>query len=492
MIKNIKLEKQENQNLNETFEKININNTIKSLDEYIACLDSFYTTYTSDSKSSFIRYYQNFIPDANDEENRKFINKALLIANYDENSLNGDNVILFSSPMIVSELNCTDIPNDEKTSLVRLITFTGSDKKITTKRTLIKKGTFDVPITKYEVHDVVLGFILPRKCNFHSIKLVSFDRLHTDHNQLERTQKALQKANDVSLIEKHNITEKLNNINSVINLGFEKFNLIEKDIQLLEQQKSHTENSLENNKKSLNQLSYDLEASNKTYEKIQNDILNLTNKLHNLQQQVDVESEKYKREKEKLTNVMNESLNANESLTLIYKELKDANREKNLTTLDMVGHSNETSKQLRPYILLTILAFAGLAWMAQYIYINGENFASLIPLLANVSTLDIFISRLPLVTATILIIGGLSGVLIYLVKHIVSLNTEKMTMLKAAILAEQITNSLDCKAMSEQEILEFKRDTKIKLIMQVFTKNDTELNKDNNLIIEALKALNSK
>lgn len=47
--------------------------------------------------------------------------------------------------------------------------------------------------------------------------------------------------------------------------------------------------------------------------------------------------------------------------------------------------------------------------------------------------------------------------------------------------------------MSEQEILEFKRDTKIKLIMQVFTKNDTELNKDNNnLIIEALKALNSK
>lgn len=67
-----------------------------------------------------------------------------------------------------------------------------------------------------------------------------------------------------------------------------------------------------------------------------------------------------------------------------------------------------------------------------------------------------------------------------------------MTMLKAAILAEQITNSLDCKAMSEQEILEFKRDTKIKLIMQVFTKNDTELNKDNNLIIEALKALNSK
>lgn len=426
MIKNNKIEKLENFNLNETFNEINISNTINSLSEYISSLDSFYTTYTSDSKYSSLRYYQKFTFDANNEENSKFISNALLFANYDENSLNGDNVILFSSPMIVSEINCTDIPNDEKTSLVRLITFIGSDKKITTRRTLLKKGTFDdKPITKYEVHDVVLGFILPRKCNFHSIKLVSYDKLHTDHNLLERTQKALQKATDASLIEKHNIIEKLNDINSVINLSVEKFNLIEKDIQLLEQQKNYTENSLENNQKSLNQLSYDLEVSNKTYERIQNDISNLTNKLHNLQQQVDVESEKYKREKEKLANVMNESLNANESLTLINKELKEANRQKNLTTLDMVGHSNETSKQLRPYILLTLLTFAGLAWMAQYIYRNGENFVSLIPLLANISTLDIFISRLPLVTATILIIGGLSGVLIYLVKHIVSLNTEK-------------------------------------------------------------------
>ncbi|WP_220775014.1 hypothetical protein, partial [Shewanella glacialipiscicola] len=474
--------------------EINISNTIKSLNEYIVSLDSFYTTYTSDSKNSFLRYYQKFTVDANDKENSQFINEALFFANYDENSLNDDNVILFSSPMIVSELNCTDIPSDEKTSLVRLITFIGSDKKITTKRTLFKKNLFDdKDITKYEVHDVVLGFILPRKCNFHSIKLVSFDRLHTDHNQLERTQKALQKATDDSLIENHNIVEKLNDINSIINLGFEKFSLIEKDIQLLEQKKSYTENSLENNQKSLSQLSHDFELSSKTYEKIQNDISKLTNKLHNLQQQTDVESEKYKREKEKLINVMDESLKANDSLILINKELKEANKEKNLTTLDMVGHSNETSKQLRPYILLTLLTFAGLAWMAQYIYRNGENFVSLIPLLANISTLDILISRLPLVTATILIIGGLSGVLIYLVKHIVSLNTEKMTMLKAAILAEQITNSLDCKAMSEQDILEFKRDTKIKLIIQVFTKNDTELNKNNNnLIIEALKALNSK
>lgn len=127
--------------------------------------------------------------------------------------------------------------------------------------------------------------------------------------------------------------------------------------------------------------------------------------------------------------------------------------------------------------------------MAIYVYTNGQNFSDTLPYLVNVSAWDILLSRLPLVTATTLIIGGLSGVFFYLIKHIVSLNTEKMTMLKAGILAEQITNSLACKNMTEEEILEFKRDTKIKLIMQVFSKQDKDTN---NLIIEALKTVSSK
>ncbi len=44
--------------------------------------------------------------------------------------------------------------------------------------------------------------------------------------------------------------------------------------------------------------------------------------------------------------------------------------------------------------------------------------------------------------------------------------------------------------MGEQEILEFKRDTKIKLIMEVFNKNEPDV-KQSNMILEVLKAVNA-
>ena len=53
-----------------------------------------------------------------------------------------------------------------------------------------------------------------------------------------------------------------------------------------------------------------------------------------------------------------------------------------------------------------------------------------------------------------------------------------MTMLKAAILAEQITDSLDTQRMAEKELLEFRRDTKIDLIMKIFSKGQVELDKN--------------
>ena len=46
MIKKNNNEKWESLDLNETFNEINISNTIKSLNKYIVSLDSFYTTYT--------------------------------------------------------------------------------------------------------------------------------------------------------------------------------------------------------------------------------------------------------------------------------------------------------------------------------------------------------------------------------------------------------------------------------------------------------------
>ncbi|HFQ5108151.1 TPA: hypothetical protein ACGUT0_001707, partial [Vibrio vulnificus] len=198
----------------------------------------------------------------------------------------------------------------------------------------------------------------------------------------------------------------------------------------------------------------------------------------------------YENEEAKLRGVKEEYNLTSTELIEVKMQLADAKRERNATSFDTAGHTAETKTQLKAYYWFAAITFIGLACMAVYVYWNGQNFSDTI-YLYHVSSWDILLSRLPLITATTLIIGGLSGVFFYLIKHIVSLNTEKMTMLKAGILAEQITNSLDCKDMTDEQILEFKRDTKIKLIMQVFSKQETD--KDtNNLIIEALKAVNSK
>ena len=84
---------------------------------------------------------------------------------------------------------------------------------------------------------------------------------------------------------------------------------------------------------------------------------------------------------------------------------------------------------------------------------------------------NILLSRLPLITATMLVLGTLSALLFYLINHIISVNVDKINMLKTSILSEQITGSLPNKDMSEDEIQDYKRNTKIELIQNVFNSN---------------------
>jgi hypothetical protein len=481
----------ENVDLDKLFSDANTGQIDKSFNEYLSSLDSFYTKYSPDTNPSLIRHYDKFNPDGLNEDDVKFLLNSLSIANYDENSLRDEHVIVFSEPVILSEINCNAVLNDEKTSAVRLITYKGADKKISTKRTTTRPSINKKGISTYKVHDVVLGLILPRRCENITVKIAIFRSIHSNYKQLERTQKALQTAQEVPVIEIQRITKKFQDINSIINIKRDKFHTMKGDIDVLEQEKRHAENSLENTKNSVTKVRSDLDKANREYEKLVGEIADEADRLATVKGQVSSEAVLHKKEGFRLNSIKDETKTVSETLHSIKEELADANREKNLTTLDMAGHSNETSKQLKPYYIFAFLAFSGLVWMAKYVYLNGEIFTSILPFLVNVSAWDILISRLPLITATTLIIGGLSGTFFYLIKHIISLNTEKMTMLKAAILAEQITDSLDSKGLTEQEELEFKRNTKIKLIMQVFSNNEPKLD-NSNLIIEALKAVNSK
>ncbi len=485
-------EGREDIDLNELFDSIDIDSMAKPFNDYLSSLDSFFTMYSKNSVTSLMRLFEKFNPDDFSNEELEFSVKALRMANYEDSALRGECVVLFSEPVIISDIQCKNIPNTENEGAVRLISYSGMEKKFTTKRTARSgNSTTNVLITTYKVHDVVLGLILPRNCDFQSVKIASYRSLLTDYKKLERTERALQNASDIPRIEIQNIVKKFRDISVVINNKRENFHTIQGDIQALEQEKSHTENSLDSSKIALDKARKDLDNTSREFNRLASSVVEETEALDVVQAKIKAETLLYKKERIQFEELQKESKAVSESLTFTKKELADAKREQNATSFDTAGHTAETRKQLNAYYCFAVLTFFGLVFMAIYVYTNGQNFSETLPYLVHVSAWDILLSRLPLITATTLIIGGLSGVFFFLMKHIVALNTEKMTMLKAGILAEQITNSLECKGMTEEQNLEFKRDTKIKLIMRVFSKREPDTDK-NNIIIEALKAMNSK
>lgn len=484
----------ENINVEKLFGSVNSFSIDKSLDNYIDSLDGFYAKYKWDTDLTLMRFIENFDIDTFSEDDIEFTAKALSEANYDESALRGERIILFSEPVILSDLVLNNAINavNESESAVRLISNLGVEKKFTTKKSIdYDRFQRKVRITTYKVNNVVLGVILPKSSGFDFLKAVRYQSLHSDYKKLERVQKALQEANDIPIIEVQKVRKRLDEINSIIKGVKGAYETIQKDVHAIEQEKSHVENILENSKDALEKTRSDLDKTIREFDKLTNRVADESEKLENIQAKVTAETGLLKKEQDKFNALKVELAGASESLTKIKAELADAKREKNLTNFDTLGHSIETGRQLVAYYWFAGVTFIGLISTAIYMFWNGQRFSELLPHLSHVSAWDILLSRLPLVAATILIIGGLSGVFYFLVKHIVSLNTEKMTMLKAGILAEQITNSLDIKGMESKEILDFQRNTKIKLIMQVFSKNEPDTNQ-NNTIIEAIKTLNSK
>ncbi|MFQ2351775.1 hypothetical protein ACK32X_14700 [Aeromonas dhakensis] len=481
----------DNIDFSEVFSHVDTNEMVKPFEEYTQALSSFFTTYTPKNRNALIRIYSDFDPEWFGPDERAFASEALKLANYDESALHGELVVLFSTPVIVSELSCGSVSESENEGAVRLISSSDIDKRFATKRTTKHLDRNGVPISTYKINDVVLGLILPKYSAFISVRAVSISSLLTDIVKFNRAKDALNRAREIPILEMQKIKDKLDSINGIIDAKRALYDSVYSNISILEQERSHAENSLAYSQNTLEKIKKDIDKSNQEYVQLSTVIANESERLIAIEKRIEAKADSCKKEESKLELLAADTEKTNAALIAVQKELADANRQKNLTTLDMVGHSNETSKQLKLYYFLAIITFVALAFMARYIYKNGESFMYMVPFLGNVSAWDILLSRLPLITATTLIIGGLSGVFFFLVKHIVSLNTEKMAMLKAAILAEQITNSMECEHMSEREKLEFKRDTKIRLITQVFSKNEPEIDRAN-FMMDILKAVIDK
>lgn len=479
------------EDLKDLFNTIDVSRIKKPFDEYLTALDAFYDMYKPDSSSWLIRHFQKFDLNLLDLKTIEFLSESLSHANYDENALQGEQVVLFREPVLVSELYCSRVHYIDGTDVVRIISNRAFDKKVATKRVSVNLNKTGESTIAYQIHDFAHGLILPRNAQVLSLKLVTLTKLLTDPNKLDAIQKALKNAQEIPTIIIEDVSKKFSEINLILRSSAEEMEALQSEIRLLEQQRLHLESTITNTQNTLKNVKKDHDNVSLSYQTISSQLLDKEEEIQNLNSEIGVSERLYETEAKRLNDVKGELTQNSNDLASTKKLLAEARKEQNATSFDTAGHTAETKTQLKAYYFFAFLTFAGLACMAVYVYKNGQNFSNTLPYLIHVSAWDIILSRLPLVTATALIIGGLSGVFFYLIKHIVSLNTEKMTMLKAGILAEQITNSLACKDMTEEQVLEFKRDTKIKLIMQVFSKPETD--KDtNNLIIEALKAVNSK
>lgn len=479
------------EDLKDLFNTIDVSRIKEPFNEYLTALDAFYDMYKPDSSSWLIRHFQKFDLNLLDLKTIEFVSESLSHANYDENALQGEQVVLFREPVLVSELYCSRVLYSDGTDVVRIISHRTFEKKVVTKRVSVNQITTGESSTAYQIHDFAYGLILPRNADLLSLKLVTIENLLTDPNKLNAVQKALKNAQETPTIIIENISKKFNEINIILRSSAEKMDALQSEIQLLEQQRQHLESTIANTQNTLKSVKKDHDNVSLSYQTISHQLLVKEEEIQDVNGKIEVSKRLFETEEQRLKDVKEELTQHSNDLANTKKLLAEARKEQNATSFDTAGHTAETKTQLKAYYWFAFLTFTGLACMAVYVYKSGQNFSNTLPYLIHVSAWEILLSRLPLVTATALIIGGLSGVFFYLIKHIVSLNTEKMTMLKAGILAEQITNSLNCKDMTAEQVLEFKRDTKIKLIMQVFSKQETD--KDtNNLIIEALKAVNSK
>ncbi|EKM28498.1 hypothetical protein VCHENC02_5611, partial [Vibrio harveyi] len=141
---------------------IGVNKIRKPFNEYLNAIDSLYSTYNANSNSWLMRHFQQLDTSDLDEKSIAFVSESLSVANYDSNSLQGEQVILFKEPVLVSELYCSKPIFNDGTDAIRIISHLGFDKKVVTARVSVPTSNPNKPSTAYQIHDSVRGLILPR------------------------------------------------------------------------------------------------------------------------------------------------------------------------------------------------------------------------------------------------------------------------------------------------------------------------------------------
>ena len=471
-------------------DKLNTMELSKTLNEFIDTLNSQYISITSDSLQII------FNGKINSTALSKELKDKLLSTNYDIPALNGETVVLFDKPYLVSNIYCnSNYINDSKSNLIRLLTTRYTEKKMVTLNRIKNSAPNDTFNGVYIANEIIMGFILPTSIlnsvsNFESIDCLDLTQLFTDNERLS----AISKAHDNIFIAANELHEAIKSINIYINDKNKIKDSIEQEVKSLLNERDRLNTSKKNENEILNRIRSDIIKETENLAEIQdkNDKYAKTNK--DLLGKIAEQRNQINSEQATLNDIRNNISDSNSELFELTNSLNRAKADINVTTLDMKGFSSESHNQFSKYFWLTLVSILLLAGVFVLIYHNAKTFSDLVDVNPTISTLNILLSRLPLITATTLIIGTLSALLFYLVNNMISVSEDKMNMLKASILAEQITGSLPKEEMTDDEIRDYKRNTKIELVMRIFLNKSIKIKDEKQTdtikqVIDILKSL---
>lgn len=416
--------------------------------------------------------------------------KYIASSNYSLTLIDQEKIILFNEPIFISSLNCImpvfDMGNIKKQP-IRIIGSKGVDKKYITdsycSRSVERLSSLNC---EYTVNDIAYGIILTDVLEFNSFDYLSIINFISNEDNLKSMMDAHQDLSN-KVLDFHKLAnEQYNILNSKIADSENKYNIINSDVDLLSDEQVRLEESKNNYKKILQRIQKDIEQANEDFKAANTDVSN-TNKL------IEEREVTFNRMEKDIKLTHDALILSRSELEITQESLRQAKKDTNLISFDMKGFNSESKSQLRYYYGLAFCVIAFLATVFSFMYRNAQTFETIAAQETKLSLLDILLSRLPLITATALVIGTLSALLFYLINHIMAVNLDKMNMLKASILAEQITSSLPANDMTDDKIREFQRNIKIELVMNVFSKDTIKLKKKdhNELIEKVVDALSS-
>ncbi|WP_234496760.1 hypothetical protein [Vibrio maritimus] len=485
---------------NEVLESLSSEQIAKQYNELSSSLNSFYKVLYSNKLNAEedVFYRRNFRPD---DAFSHFIGSNHYCVD-DIEDMVGEHVILFKEPAIVTKVLVSELAPSK--SIIRLTQHNGGISQIASTGRAFKRmaSRDDTPVeakrgTFFEINDTVIGFFLPEEAYLDSIEYVLASDIFKKSNKVNDIHHAVSLLRSEASMEALDASDKYAELQRIIKTQLTVFENTRNELSLQKDMLSSTKSSVARAKSDLTEVQAQVIELQAEVDSVNTDLDDKANELSSINGRIAEKEKEIKAFGDTYAEKSKELLELDKKVKATRKVLSDAENEKTLTTLDIDGHRKETRNQLKGYYGLTLLVFSGLVGFVTYMYHNAQSFQDLLSELTAVeaSAWNILISRLPMITATTLVVGGLSTVLFFLIKHIVSLNTEKMAMLKASVLAQQITDSMECnEKMTEKEVINFTRDTKIKLITQVFTQaqsGSVELNtsvlKDLATIIKAGK-----